>query len=114
VNLRKLLSPFASGLIAFGAFAATAVIASSTPVGAVIGMVLSLASGYRNRDGVSSFLVGVTVSLIVWAILGMVVGGQSAITSAIILVPLVAVASVVLAAIAFTVGCFVPQIRRVK
>jgi hypothetical protein len=114
MNLRKLLSPFASGLIAFGAFTATAVIASSTPVGGILGVLVSLVSGYRNRSGISSFLAGVATCLIVWAMLGMVVGGQSAVSSAIILVPLVAVVSIVLAAIAFTVGCFIPMIRRTK
>lgn len=79
-------------------------------LGGGLGLLVSLVPGYRNRAGTSSFLAGVTVSLIIWAVLGRVVGGQITVASAIILVPLVAVVSVVLAAIAFNIGCFIPTI----
>lgn len=109
VNLRKLTSPFASGLIAFGAFAATATVASSVPVGCVTGILVSLALGYRNRSGISPFMGGAICGLVLWAALGMVLGGQAAVTSAIILVPLVAAIAGVLT-IAFAAGCFFPMI----
>lgn len=109
MNLRKLTSPFASGLISFGAFAATAAIASSGPVGCVTGILVSLALGYRNKSGISPFLGGAICGLVVWAALGMVLGGQAAVTSAIILVLLVVAIAGVLT-IAFAAGCFLPMI----
>ena len=45
MNLRKLLSPFASGLVALGAFGATVAITSSAPVGCITGILVSLVSG---------------------------------------------------------------------
>jgi len=110
MNLRKLTAPFASGLIAFGAFAATAAVASSVPVGCVTGLLVSLALGYRNRSGISQFLGGAICCLIVWAVLDIVLGGQAALTSAIILVPLVAAIAGVLT-IAFAAGCFIAMMK---
>ena len=110
MNLRKLVSPFASGLIAFGAFADTAALASSVPVGFVTGVWISLASGYRNRSGISQFLGGTICCLVGWAALGIVLGGRAALTSAIILVPLVTAVAGVLT-IAFFGGYFIPMMN---
>lgn len=110
MNLRKLTSPFVSGLIAFGAFAATAAVAFSVPVGCVTGIMVSLALGYRNRSGISPFFGGAICCLVVWAALGMVLDGQAAVTSAIILVPLVVAIAGVLT-IAFAAGCFIPMLN---
>lgn len=111
MNIRKLTYPFASGLIAFGAFAATAAVASSVPVGCVTGILVSLALGYRIRSGISPFMGRAICGLVLWAALGMVLGGQAAVTSAIILVPLVAAIAGVLT-IAFAASCFFLMISR--
>lgn len=58
MNLRKLASPFASGLIAFGAFAWTAAVADSVAAGFVTSLLVSLVLGYRNMSGISQFLGG--------------------------------------------------------
>lgn len=113
MNLRKLASPFTSGLIAFGAFAGTAAVADSVPVGFVTGLLVSLVLGYRNRSGISQFLGGAICCLVVWAVLGIVVGGKAALTSAIILVPLVTAVAGILT-IAFGAGFFIPIMNSEK
>lgn len=107
--LRKLASPFASGLIAFSSFAATAAIASSVPAGCVMGLLVSLALGYSNRSGISQFLGGAICCLVPWAGLGIVMAGQATFTSAVILVPLVAAIARVLT-IVFFISCIISMV----
>ena len=69
----------------------------------------SLALGYRNRSGISQFLGGAICCLVLWAGLGTVVGGQATLTSAVILVPLVAAVAGVLT-IVFVTSCIISMI----
>lgn len=59
-----------------GALAWTAAVADSVPVGFVTGLLVSLVLGYRNRSGISQFLGGAIFFIVVWAVLGIMVGGK--------------------------------------
>lgn len=88
-------------------------VTDSVPAGFVTGLLVSLVLGYRNRSGISQFLGGAICCLVVWAVLGIVVGGKAALTSAIILVPLVTAVAGILTT-AFVAGFFIPIINSKK